>query len=369
MGGSLRGDRSPLQGPKMNRTMLAGFALSALTGGAADAAEPSLCTRLADEARRAPAATWTQPDPLSAWLKPAPPSPPSPTISALANDARWRDLLAASESRPMSVQQLEGTPIYMVDEIAGTAHCQSLVLVEARPGQPSRRLKPPFDLEGASLCMTQSAGFGRVLGQPAFIVGGAPSMTSPDLHYRIATWTGKAWGPRCSVTLRRQTAMSGTQRFCAPGSKVCDAAQPVAQRLAQAYETARAANQPLDATAFNEGREPDAAVAAALNPPLDEPYAIGNMNPPFPLFGADEARLDPMRTVFSNADPRVLPVRVADRWWLAVVGRAGVGWREGDAVLVALFAPPGRAADGVASYQFRITPAGLLDVTAKDERR
>ncbi|MFN3302243.1 MAG: hypothetical protein ACK44A_00820 [Roseateles sp.] len=93
------------------------------------------------------------------------------------------------------------------------------------------------------------------------------------------------------------------------------------------------------------------------------------MNPPFPRFGADEQGLDAMRTAFSNADPRRLPVRVGDRWWLAVVGRAGLGWREGDAVLVALFAPPGRAADGVASYQFLVAPTGLREATAADEPR
>lgn len=342
-----------------HKPLLASLVLAGLTLTAADAAEPSLCTRLADEARRAPPATWARPDPLAAWVKPAQAARPSPTVAAVANDARWRDLLAASDSRPMSVQQLEGSPVYMVDEIAGTAHCQSLVLVEALPGKPARQLKPPFDLEERNLCMTQSAGFARVLGQPAFVVGGAPSMTSPDFHYRIASWTGRTWAQRCSITLRRQTAMAAAQRFCAPGSRVCDAGQPVAQRLVRAYEA-----RSLSAETFNEGRRPDAVVTAALSPALDEPDAIGNMNPPFPMFGAEQKQQDPMQTVFSNAAPIRLPVWVDDRWWLAVVGRSGVGWREGDAVLVALFAPPGRAADGVASYQFRVTPTGLLDAKA-----
>ncbi|RZL35021.1 MAG: hypothetical protein EOP35_15760 [Rubrivivax sp.] len=344
------------------KTLLAGLAMASLAPMAVDAAEPSLCTRLADEARRAPPATWAQPDPLSAWVKPAQPAKPSPTVTAMANDARWRELLAASESRPMAVQQLADTSVYVVDEVAGTAHCQSLVLVDARPGRPSRQLKPPFDLDGTQLCTTQSAGFARVLGRPAIVVGGAPSMTSPDLRYRMATWTGQAWAQRCSITLRRQTAMTAAQRFCAPGSTVCDAGQPVAQRLAQAYEAGT-----LDAQAFNAGRKPDAAVAAALNPLLDEPGAIGNMNPPFPMFGAEEQPQDAMRTVFSNAAPSRLPVWVNGRWWLAAVGRSGVGWREGDAVLVALFAPPGRSADGVASYQFVVGPTALRDVTTADD--
>lgn len=369
MGGSLSGGNRPTWEMTMNKTLLAGFALAGLTCVAADAAEPSLCTRLVDEARRAPAATWASADPLAAWLKPEGSARPSPVVTRLANDARWRDQLAASEGHPMGVQQLPGAPVYLVDDVAGTAHCQSLVLVEARPGQPARQLPPPFDLEPMSLCVTQSATFATVMGQPAFVAGGAPTMASPDLHYRIAAWTGTGWAPACSVTLRRGAPMKAVQRFCAPGAKVCEAGQSVAARLAQAYEADRSAGKKLDAKAFNGDRLPDATVAAALNPPLAEPGAVGDMNPPFPLFGADERRLDPMQTVFSNADPRRLPVLVDGRWWLAVVGRAGVGWREGDTVLVALFAPPGRSTDGVASYQFRVAPAGLLEAKASDERR
>lgn len=353
----------------MNKTLLTALVLVGLVGGGAVAAEPSLCTQLADEARRAPVAIWERPDPLSDWIRPALPAEASPITQALASDARWRELLAVSENRPMNVQRLEGSPVYLIDEVAGTANCQSLVLVEASPARAARQLKPPFDLERMNLCMTQSAGFARVLGRPAFVVGGATSMTSPDIQYLIATWSGRGWAQRCRVTWRRHTTMTATQRFCPAGSPVCAAGQSVAQRLAQAYEAARTAGKPLDERLFNGGRRPDAAVAAALNPPLAEPGAVGDMNPPFPLFGADGKALDPMLSVFSNADPRVLPVWAADRWWLAVVGRSGVGWREGEAVLVALFAPPGRAADGVASYQFRIAPAALREVVAGDDPR
>lgn len=350
----------------MNRKLLAGAVL--IASQMVEAAEPSLCSRLADEIRQAPAATWALPDPLSAWVQQSQPATASPTVSALAGDARWHDRLSVPESRPLPVQQLEGTPVYMVDEVAGSAACQSLLLIHAQPGQPAREIAPPFDLDGAdmSLCTTQSAGFARVLGQPAFIVGGAPFMTSPDLDYRIATWSDGGWAQRCRLTVRRTTALTVGQRYCAPGSEVCDAGQPVAQRLAQAYETARAAKRPLDAAVFNGGRSPDATIAAALNPPLAVEGAVGNMNPPFPTFGADDRRLNAMLTVFSNADPRVLPVQVEGRWWLAVVGRSGVGWREGDAVLVALFAPPGRATDGVASYQFLSRPAALREARATD---
>jgi hypothetical protein len=63
----------------------------------------------------------------------------------------------------------------------------------------------------------------------------------------------------------------------------------------------------------------------------------------------------------------LLPVLVQEQWWLAIVGRSGVGWREGGALLVALFKPPGGADDGVASYQFRTGPAALAEVIVRDE--
>lgn len=339
---------------------MVGLALAAWVS--AFAGEASLCTRLAEEVRRAPPATWAQADPLSNWVKPVPPSAPSPTVTELATDARWRELLAAVGSHPMGVQQLPGTAIYLVDDVAGTASCQSLVLVLARDGKPSRQFKPPFEASSAPLCAPQSAFFARVLGQPTFVIGGPNGMTSPDINYRFATWTGLDWSGRCAFSLSRQTAMTASRRFCAPGSKVCDAGQSVAQRLAQAYEAGT-----LSEGAFNEGRQPDAATAAALKQPLNKPNAIGDMNPPFPTFGADQRKLDPMLTLFSNDSPIRLAVWVDGRWWLAVVGRSGVGWRKGDAVLVALFAPPGRSIDGVASYQFVVRPAALRDVTATDQ--
>ncbi|MBW8847112.1 MAG: hypothetical protein JF607_19265 [Burkholderiales bacterium] len=355
----------------MNRSLLAGLALACLGGGAADAAEPSLCMQLADKARQLPSAAWAKPEPLAPWLQPSRRSSPrklSPTEAVLASDARWREQIGAPAGWVVGVDHLAGTPVYLIEHLAGTANCQSLVLVEAEPGQPARELAPPFRLEGMDLCTTQSAQFAQVLGRPALVVGGAPSMISPDRHYRISAWTPQGWGQACQLELRLHSTMAPARRFCAPGAALCDAGQPVAQQLAQAYEADRASKLPLDAERFAAGRQPDAGVLAALNPPLAEPGAVGDFNLPLPLFGADDKGLDAMQTQFSNADPRRLPVFIDGRWWLAVVGRGGVGWREGEAILVALFAPPGRPTDAVAAYQFITGPAGLRDAVARDEQ-
>lgn len=330
-------------------------------------AAPSVCTRLAEDMRKAPASVWAQADPQSGWIRPVTPPATSPVAEALSREARWRDAVGAMSEQPLEVQQLPGAPLYLLSAYGGTANCQTLVLVEASPGKAARSVPLPVALRDMELCVTQSASLAQVLGQPAFVVGGAPSMDSPDLRYRIATWTGRGWGGRCSLEIKRETAMTAGQRFCRPGSPVCDQAASSAQRLAKAYEASRARRQPLDAVALNEGRRPDAAATAALGRLATGASGDSMLNPIFALFGADERRLDAMLTQFSNADPRAVPLWVQGRWWLAFVGRSGVGWREGDAVLVSLYAPPGREADAVASYQFIVRPTGLASVVATNE--
>lgn len=350
----------------MRKMLLAGLAVAGMLRCPATAAEPSLCTRLADEARRAPVATWAQADPLAAWLRADLPAPPARAASALSQIPRWREAVGAMHDRPLEVQQLEGAPVYMLTVYGGTANCQTLVLLRGESGKAVVEVEPPFKLDGEMLCVTQSARFLRVLGEPAFVVGGAPTMDSPDVEYHMATWRDGAWRGRCRIAWRRQTAITPAARFCPPGSPVCEAGQLVAARVVQAYEASRAAGGAIDDVALSGGWRPAAAVLRAMAEVPDGRSGLRPFNPPFPLFGADERGLDPMLTVFSNADPRLLPVWVQGRWMQAVVGRAGVGWRESDAVLVTLSDPPGRAARGVASYQFRVRPTALREVVAED---
>ena len=350
----------------MKPRMLAGVLLTLGSVTVAQGGEPSLCTQLAEEARRAPAATWAQQDPLATWLRDDLPEPPARAASALSQAPRWREAVGALHDRPLEVRKLDRAPVFMLSEYGGTANCQTLVLLRAEPGKPAAELAMPFKLEGESLCVTQSARFLRVLGQPALVVGGAPTMASPDAEFRIATWREGAWHGRCRIEWQRQTAIVPGARFCAPGSAVCQAGQAVAARIVQAYEASRASGQPIDDAAVNAGRRPDAAVLKAMAAVEDGRSGHGPFNPQFPHFGVGERQLDPMLTEFSNADPRLLPVWVQGRWLQATVGRAGVGWRESDAVLVTLAERPGKGAQGVASYQFLVKPTSLRNVVVED---
>jgi hypothetical protein len=353
----------------MKRWIALGVALSALSA-AAHADLPSLCARLVDKAKLAPASNWASRNPLSEWVQVARPAAPARVAERLAADPRWRELLGLAPEEPLAVNSLPGTALHQIEHVGGSSACQRSVLAQVHPGQPAQPVNAPFKLIGdVALCTTQSAQLARVLGEPVLLVGGAPSMTAPELRYRLARWTGRGWGPSCSYRVRWRTTLQSAARFCAPGHQtVCEAGQALALRLAQSYEALQTEGRFMDFLALNEGREPDAEVTAALNPPLEEPNTVGHVNPPFPRFGAGHRGHEAMRSGFSNVDPRVLPFWVEGRWWLAVVGRSGVGWREGDAVLVALFAPPGRLADAVASYQFLVVPTGLQNAVAADER-
>ena len=368
MCGSLRGGPvppPPHREKQMKLSMWAAVAwLAALAGQATEAAETSVCTRLAEEARRLPPTAWDGSEPLKRWIQTPRPSGDKRSVAetALANDAQWRDKVTASSDDRVGVQHLQGTPVYLIDHVAGTAHCQQYVLAEVREGRPPQELESPLQPD-TGLCMGGWARFARVMNRPALVTGDAPSAHSPEGEYRIAAWTAEGWAPSCSLKLRLRTRLTPLQGFCAPGAAVCAQGQAVAFRLATASQAGSAAEADL------ASGQPPPEVLAALDPPLREPGAVGDSNLPLPTFGAKDGRRNDMRMQFSNSSGERLPVLIGNRWWLAVVGRAGIGWRIGDAVNVALFAPPGRAADAVASYQFGFEQTGLLDATAADELR
>lgn len=330
---------------------------------------PSLCTRLAAEMREAPASHWASSDPLSRWVVRA--EGGSPFAETLSSDPVWLAELGLESDRRLSVSHLRQAQLHLIEEVGGTANCQAFVaLARAQAGQVPRRLALPFELDLKNLCTTRSADLALVLGEPAFMVGGAPSMTSPEREYRLAPWTGEAWGSSCSLRWTERTAIRPGQHFCAEGKeKLCAAGQALALRLAKAYEAAPAPRQ-------NQGWAHFAGPQVPSKPMLDfmhrlftqppEPDSIGADNPPFPLVGPTDGNSLSLLN-FSNADLLRVPVKLQGRWWLALVGRAGIGWRQTDAVLVSLFAPPGRMADAVASYQFLVKTTGLQRVSASGD--
>lgn len=190
-------------------------------------------------------------------------------------------------------------------------------------------------------------------------------MTSPTREIRLAPWTGSGWGPSCRLRWIVQTAVRPVRSFCPRGSTLCAPGRALALRVARAHRDALESDQTLDWAQLNGGRAPSVAIRESLGRLMAADDPADTMNPPFPLFGAPAAAAGhAMRDGFSYAGLMHLPLWLQGRWWVAKVGRSGIGWRQGDAILVALYAPPGRAADAVASYQFLVEPTGLQAVKA-----
>lgn len=332
-------------------------------------AGPSVCSDLAAQARQLPDSAWRASEPLAPGLKrqEAVPSRASSAVEEeVLDNPLWRRALGVGPEQAVGLERLQGTPVYRLEHVSGTANCQRYLLLQAWPGLPARLLETPFRGEAPmDLCITQSAFFASVQGQPALVEGGPDSMLGLDQHYRISTWDGRGWTPPCSLALKLRQALRQTDRRCQDEAGWCDAAAALARELAQAYDEERRGGASLDPQAFADGREPDRFMRAALLYPDAGPGAAGDPALQLPGLGTPSREPDPLPTSYAHVDVRRLAVWLQGRWWTAVVGRAGVGWRESTSTLVTLYAPLGRASDVRAGFRFTLEAAGLAEARAQ----
>ncbi|MDN3921700.1 hypothetical protein [Roseateles violae] len=327
--------------------------LALASAGPVAAERPSDCEQLAAEARSLPDSAWAASrEPLAPWLRidtrPAGP-PPSALQGELAQDRELRAALYALDSGVVGVDRLAGSDVYRVSTIQGTANCQSSVFVEARPGRPWRKIAEP----GAEVPCGSHSGFGRVFARPAFVVKAIDRITLGE-RYTVVPWTGRGWAPACTLALSFRRALSVAGQFCRDeASSLCKAGRAMATEIAAAYETDRHGGAPLEPLSFASPGQPSAEVLAALD------RADPRSPPDFPIFGLDPRQRDVFRTNYANVELRHLALWLDGRWWLAVVGRGGVGWREGTTTLLTIF----EARDGgllpMAGYQVDVDRAGL----------
>lgn len=88
----------------------------------------------------------------------------------------------------------------------------------------------------------------------------------------------------------------------------------------------------------------------------------------FPTFTADRDRQDPFLTRYANVVSMRLALWLDGRWWLGVVGRAGVGWREGPMVLLSIFALRDGALLPMAGYRIEVGAGRLREARVEDNR-
>ena len=340
----------------MRKTTRPGLFVIAMCLSASSSGDPapSLCARLAGQAERIPALDWaaSTSDPMDKLVNGRALGRSdhvlSPVEERLVTDPAWRQEFSVGAEAVLGVERLEGTDIYRIDSFQGTANCQSMVFVEASTGQLPRRLSAPFD---AHPCTTQYGRFGHAFGQPLFMVGGQINMADLTRSYTISAWQGrsKGWTPPCAVRLEFEQRLKLSGRYCSSDTALCKAAAGLAPAIAEAYGR----SSPLDPSAFADGRQPPEALAAALGEKSSVPLE-------FPTFGETTAGTkNPFLTSFSNARPPAsMALWIDGRWWLGVVGIAGIGWRESSTSLVVVYAVTDAGLAPAASFQVEKLPAG-----------
>lgn len=317
-------------------------------------AEPSVCQRLANLAEQVPAVDWTasSKDPMDKLMHASPPSESrgnlSPVEELLINDPTWRSEFAVGPQAVLGIEQLQGTDVYRIDSVQGTAECQSMIFVEASAGSPTRRLPAPFE---EAPCVTQDGRFGNVFGQPIFIVGGDVDMTGLARSYTVSAWRvhEESWSPACKLGLEFDQRLKVSGTYCSHDAVVCEAASREAPAVVEAYDGSLSIN-PLT---FARGHQPPAALAKQLSGPSSIPLT-------FPTFGVTTKEAsNPFLTTFTNArDPARLALWIDQRWWLGVVGVAGIGWRESTTSLLVIYAMTQTGLVPAASFQVEKFPAG-----------
>ncbi|MCV2348418.1 hypothetical protein [Paucibacter sp. Y2R2-4] len=350
-----------------------GSALLALAPLGAAVAAP-LCEQLASQARGLPETAWRAVNSPMRELLRFESRPQGRVPAALLRELRhspdMREALGITSDSAFEIERLSGTQVYRVDAFGGSANCQSSVFYQIKPKGKPKRIDAPFE---DSLCATQSGAFGHPLGQAAYVVYGSSSALSQDEVIQLAPWTGRGWGAVCKLSLSFKIAYRISREFCADPA-LCASTRQTALALARAYSKTREPEleqeahdkameeRGLDTSRWAEGRVPDEEFSQALrrmDSQIEAPQSIE-----FPSFDADPRSLDVFISSYANVDVRKVPLLLNGQWVLAVVGQAGVAWRESTVTLVSLFLLKDGQLQPVASFQVQAERARLREALA-----
>lgn len=316
--------------PRLRRWGVRVGVVAITMGGAwmAQAAPASLCESLAQTLRRERAAVWQQaPGPLrqrlvvatSQALASVSPEMPDPFVSALLRDA------VASE---VALQRLPGQALAHLYTRQGTAQCQSSrFLLQEGDGRWRSVAGPAFLDEHNGPCWSLSGSLATLDGQPLFAVYGRERQASEDEVYHLAAWEGGQWAPSCSLRLSYALRYRLSAAYCTAAPVTCRRARALALPLGQRYDRSRASGArfvPPRATPV------PAALKAAL-------ARLDLMAPPeFPE--AVPRPADAFEAGYAHADLHAFALQLEGGWFLAMLGHAGVGWRESAVTLLGLYA-------------------------------
>lgn len=340
----------------MKRAIKPGLISVAMSMSAAILADPlpSMCQRLARLAKQVPAVNWVTSiqDPMDKLMEGRDLNRSGRNLSSfekrLVNDTALRQEFSVGPEEALGIERLVGTDVYRIDAFKGTANCQYMVFIKASAGLPLRRLSLPFKAEP---CVTQYGRFGNAFGQPLFVVGGQVAMGELARTYMISGWNGrrKDWTQACQLRLEFEQKLKLSGSYCSSEAPLCKAAATLAPALVEAFGK----TSPLDPLAFANGLEPPDALMELVS------YET-NALPEFPTFAVKTGgTANPFLTTFSYSKaPARLALWIEGRWWLGVVGVAGIGWRESMTALVVISAMTDAGPAPVASFQVDKLPAG-----------
>jgi hypothetical protein len=344
----------------MSAALAAAFALTSATSAAA--LQP--CDGLAAYARSLPAKAWAKggAQALAPRLRLDDPSKhkATPLEAALAKSPKLREALGLDDTEmDFEVSHLAGTDLYAATSVQGTMECQTTVFVRAAAGRPFKVIKDPPTLDQTGLCWTRGGSFGQVDGRAAYIVYGANSQTDDDEDIEIMPWTGTGWGAACRVELRFRTAYEITDSYC--GDKtVCEAAGRVSLDIAAAYGARRKSGADTRPFAWGPPVSPQTRTAVEAMR-RDLKIGSGTQTTDFPTFGQEEGH------DFSYEGFDLFPLKLAGQAYVAAIGQEGVGWRESDDTLFAVYRLEAGQLVPLAGFVIPRSVAGLASAQAAQE--
>lgn len=351
-----------IRGSTMYRAIIAIAAMSSSVAGlAAGLPQGSLCEQVATQARLLPAAGWSGPGDslrrLIERLEPASPRSLSPLEGELLQAPELRRALGAEPDQLLGLSRLPGSDLYRLDRVEGSAACQSFVFVEAVSGYARRTVATPIP---GSPCWTQHGEFARVVGSPAFVVGGLDETGQFHRSYRIAPWREQGWAPVCSLRLKIAKGFRPAGRQCSADGPSCAAAEALSMPVVRAYEAERDGGPAMRLEQFL-GSDP---LPAELQAAAEAAKSRWHTPPALP---ADLSAGNSFLTGLANERVRTVALKLPGSWVLAFVGRAGVGWRESQTTLVGMYAVAEGRLTPLAAYRVDLVEGELLSAEVNEE--
>ena len=219
-------------------SVLLAVATLGANAGARSASTTSLCTRVADQLRRAPGKVARDAAAPSRWLQPwivFAKRRPAETAGAYDRILPvWR--ASVGPRPPTAIEWLSGAGILRVSR-RSTVGCSHAMFFHWRPGAaPSILALPPLRFTPC-LYRWQLGRLATVLGRPAYIESETLDDTRLDPLMLISAWSGGNWARPCPVAIRFNYAarLKRGWQYCGADQTVCAEAREAASAIERRY--------------------------------------------------------------------------------------------------------------------------------------